>query len=132
MIVEKFMKTSSVDQLILERLSFRHGHYTSQEIFDELKSTLPAVNRSTVYRSLDRLVGAGKVSVSDLGTGALVYETVGEGLHHHLVCQQCHQIVFFPHEEVEHFFHNVEKNSQFIITTNHLILYGICKECQTE
>jgi Fur family transcriptional regulator, ferric uptake regulator len=125
-----FMKTSSVDQLILGFAAQEKNHFTPQEIFENLKSFLPAVNQSTVYRSLERLVKTGKVSVSDLGTGSLVYELVGEGLHHHLICQNCHQIILLPHDDVDKFFKHIEQESRYQVITNHLILYGICEECR--
>ncbi len=125
------MKTSSVDQIIIDLLNHKLYHFTSQNIFDQIKSRLPAVNRSTVYRSLERLVNQGKISVSDIGTGSLVYELVGTGLHHHLVCQQCHQIITIPHDDVAILFNKIEKDSHFQVVTNHLILYGICPQCQS-
>lgn len=125
------MKTSSVDQIIIDLLDSNLFHFTSQQIFDKIKDRLPAVNRSTVYRSLERLVNQGKISVSDIGTGALVYELIGNGLHHHLVCQHCHQIIVIPHEDVSQLFSKIEQESHFQIITNHLILYGICPICQS-
>lgn len=124
------MRNSSADQLILEIVTSDKEHFSSQEIFDTLKTKLPAINQSTVYRSLERLVKTGKVSVSDLGTGSLVYEMVGEGGHHHLICQNCHQIILLPHDEVEEFFKQIELKSRYQVITNHLILYGICEECR--
>jgi Fur family transcriptional regulator, ferric uptake regulator len=124
------MKTSSVDQIIIEILDHKQNHLTSQQVFEQIKTRLPAVNRSTVYRSLERLVNQGKISVSDMGTGSLVYELVGSGLHHHLVCQQCHHIIFIPNEDVAQLFTKIEHDNRYQITTNHLILYGICPECQ--
>jgi Fur family transcriptional regulator, ferric uptake regulator len=124
------MKTSSVDQIIIEFLTHKQHHFTSQQVFDQIKTRLPAVNRSTVYRSLERLVNQGKLSVSDIGAGSLVYELVENGTHHHLVCQHCHQIITIPPEEVTRLFNSIEQDSHFQIITNHLILYGICPECQ--
>jgi Fur family transcriptional regulator, ferric uptake regulator len=125
------MKTSSVDQIIIEILDHKQNHLTPQRVFEQIKSRLPAVNRSTVYRSLERLVNQGKISVSDMGTGSLVYELVGSGLHHHLVCQQCHHIIFIPNEAVAQLFSKIEQDNRYQITTNHLILYGICPDCQS-
>lgn len=124
------MKTSSVDHIILELLNEKQYHFTSQEVFEHIKNRLPAVNRSTVYRSLDRLVDQGKLSVSDIGTGSLVYEWVGNGTHHHLICQHCHQVIQISNDDVAILFEKIEQASQFQIITNHLILYGICPICQ--
>jgi Fur family transcriptional regulator, ferric uptake regulator len=123
------MKTSSVDQIIIEIIEKEENHLTSQQIYEKLRNHLPAVNRSTVYRSLERLAENGKVSISDMGMGASVYELVSNGIHHHLICQQCHQTILIPLEDVANFFSQVELMSRYQITTNHLILYGICDAC---
>jgi len=124
------MRTSSVDLIILETLSKEHAHLTSLQVYEEIRGRLPAVNQSTVYRALERLVDNGKVSVSDMGTNAAVYELIDDGLHHHLVCQKCRQVMTIGHEEVEGFFGAIQDKNHFHIVTNHLILFGICEKCQ--
>jgi Fur family ferric uptake transcriptional regulator len=124
------MRASSVDQVIIQTLSKEHAHLTSLQIYDEIRKQLPAVNQSTIYRSLERLVSLGLVSVSDMGTGATVYETVADGMHHHLVCQKCRKVITISHEDVTDFFSAIQQNFHFSIITNHLILFGICEECQ--
>jgi len=123
------MRNSSVDQIILETLSHEHAHLTSQQVYEEIKLRLPAVNPSTVYRALERLANQGKISISDMGTGAAVYETVADGMHHHLVCQNCGQVITIGHTEVESFFDRIQAAHHFKINTNHLILFGICENC---
>ena len=126
------MRNSSVDQIILATLSKEHAHLTSLQIFEEIRGVLPAVNPSTVYRALERLVNNGKVSVSDMGTGSAVYELVTTGLHHHLVCQKCGRVITIAHDDVENFFAAIQQNNQFKVMTNHLILFGVCDVCQEE
>jgi len=124
------MRASSVDQIIIESLSKEHAHLTSLQVFEEIRERLPAVNQSTVYRALERLVNCGKVSVSDMGTGSAVFELLADGLHHHLVCQKCGQVMTIGHDEVKEFFSAVHHKNHFNIVTNHLILFGICEICQ--
>jgi len=124
------MRTSSVDQIIIETLSKEHAHLTSLQVFEEIRKRLPAVNQSTVYRALERLANYGKVSVSDMGTGSAVFELLVDGLHHHLVCQKCGQVITIGHEDVKEFFATVQHKNLFNIVTNHLILFGICEKCQ--
>lgn len=124
------MRASSVDQIIIETLGKEHAHLTSQQVYEEIRQRLPAVNQSTVYRALERLVNVGKVSVSDMGTGAAVYELVVKGMHHHLVCQKCGKVTTIEHEEVQHFFGEIEQSHHYRILTNHLILFGICENCR--
>jgi Fur family ferric uptake transcriptional regulator len=126
------MRTSSVDLVILETLGNEHVHLTSHEVYERIRSQLPAVNASTVYRSLERLAKTGKISVSDMGTGSEVYESLADGMHHHLVCQNCGQVITIGHEEVKDFFAAIQRENKFNITTNHLILFGVCEQCQAK
>ncbi len=124
------MRTSSVDLLILDLLNHEQAHLTSNDVYERLRERLPAVAPSTIYRALERLARHGKVSVSDIGTGAAVYEAVGGKIHHHLVCQNCGKVFSLRNEEVSAFFDRVGQQHNFEITTNHLILFGVCKDCQ--
>ena len=124
------MRTSSVDLIILETLSKEHAHLTSHEVYEHIRSQLPAVNASTVYRSLERLANAGKISISDMGTGSEVFESLIDGMHHHLVCQNCGKVITIGHEEVKDFFAAIQQKNKFVIQTNHLILFGVCEQCQ--
>ena len=126
------MRASSVDQIILDTLSKEHVHLTSLQVYEEIRDRLPAVNPSTVYRSLERLVNYGKVSVSDMGTGSAVYELVTDGMHHHLVCQKCGKVITIEHDQIGQFFGEIEKVHRFHVTTNHLILFGTCENCEKE
>jgi Fur family transcriptional regulator, ferric uptake regulator len=124
------MRTSSVDQIILSTLSREHCHLTSQAVYNEIRQRLPAVNPSTVYRALERLVHEGRVSISDMGLGAAVYELVTDHRHHHLVCQKCGQVTTLDDAAVQAFFGGLQRSHQFQVTTNHLILFGVCGPCQ--
>jgi Fur family ferric uptake transcriptional regulator len=126
------MRASSVEQVILEVLSKEHAHLTSLQLYEEIRPRLPAVNPSTVYRALERLVNCGKVSISDMGTGSAVYELLADGLHHHLVCQRCGQILTIGHDDVGKLFEALQQKNHFNIITNHLILFGVCEVCQKD
>lgn len=126
------MRASSVEQIILETLSKERVHLTSQQVFQEIRQCLPAVNQSTVYRALERLAEAGKISVSDMGTGAAVYESLSAEPHHHLVCQHCGHVQTIDHATVGEFFETVQAKNHFQIATRHLVLFGRCEGCVTE
>jgi Fur family ferric uptake transcriptional regulator len=124
------MRASSVEQVILEVLAKGQAHLTALQVYERIRERLPAVNPSTVYRALERLAVQGRVSVSDMGTGAAVYEVTGNALHHHLVCRECGYVETIGHEEVAAFFTGMQQQHQFEIVTNHLILFGVCAGCQ--
>ena len=124
------MKTSSVELLILDLLAQDSTHLSAQEVFNHLHIRLPAVNPSTVYRALERLAHEGKVSVSDMGDRAVVFEAVNQKQHHHLVCQSCKRVILIDDELVHPFLDAMGKHYDFHITTNHLILFGLCEQCR--
>jgi Fur family ferric uptake transcriptional regulator len=126
------MKSSTVQQLILELLRQEHAHFTAQEVYAHLKPRLPSVNSSTIYRTLERLTNAGEISISDMGTGAAVYEMVGNPPHHHLVCQGCNRVITLENEIVQPLIDEVEARFNYQLTTNHLILFGYCPECSNK
>jgi Fur family transcriptional regulator, ferric uptake regulator len=127
------MRASSVTTHIINLLDAHYeDHLTAPEIFERVRVHLPAVNPSTVYRALDRLVGAGKVSVSNMGGSASTYELVRAEIHHHMVCQGCQEIITLDHSEVEAFFSRLEKVHNFKVMTNHLVLFGVCADCHPD
>ncbi len=124
------MRSSSVNQNILKVLTQDQSHLTAQQIYEQIRDNLPAVNPSTVYRALERLAHAGQVSVSDMGQGYAVYEMVGGEQHHHLVCQDCARVTTIDEKIVHNLFDNIGQKYDFQVCTNHLILFGRCPECQ--
>ncbi len=128
-IIIDIMRASSVSNAILDLLDGHHTHLTAAQVYDQIRQNLTAVNRSTVYRSLKRLVDAGEVTISDMGMEALVYERRTDTPHHHLVCHSCGKILMIADEQVRDFFGNVESRYPFRVITDHLILYGICADC---
>lgn len=126
------MRTSSVEQVILEILSVERTHLTSLQVYELMSERFPALNQSTVYRALERMAKAGRISVSDMGTGSSVYEGVSHDRHHHLVCQSCGVVQTIQDDEVSRFFSELQKQHHFNIVTNHLILFGICDKCSTK
>ncbi len=124
------MRASSVETIILDTLGCENCHLTASEVLKLVRPRLPAINTSTVYRALDRLAASGKISVSDIGQGAVVYEIVNEHSHHHLVCQNCKRLLILENDAVERFLGEIAQISNYQITTNHLVIFGICPDCQ--
>ena len=124
------IRMTSARRFTLEELQNAETHLTAIQIHENLKEKLPSLNLSTVYRTLEFLVEKQLVSVSNLGKGSPVYEPISADLHHHLVCLNCNHIAELKHETVNHFFNAINKEMEFEVQTNHLVLYGHCTSCQ--
>lgn len=123
-------RMTTARQLILNEIEKAQSHLTAMQIYDNLKERLPSLSLSTVYRSLEFLVKNQFVSVSDLGLGSPVYESIQSQIHHHLVCLNCKKIYQLEDEIVSQFFDMLQEEKDFTIHSNHLVLYGHCQHCQ--
>lgn len=126
------IRLTSARKAILELLEQTQDHLTALQIHANLKSRLPSISYTTVYRSLDYLVQHKLITVADIGKGSPVYELVSLTPHHHLVCLNCIKIQQLEHSIVEPFFEHLEDSKDFEVLTNHLVLYGICKDCHED
>ena len=113
---------------ILACLEGISAHATTEKVYDLLHAGMPDLSLSTVYRNLKSLAQQGLVSVSDLD-GKLVYETIGARPHHHLVCLSCHRTFDLDNDLVAALFQQIEQTG-FKVTTSHMVLYGLCRDCQ--
>jgi Fur family ferric uptake transcriptional regulator len=117
-------------QLILEAVRAGKGHSTPEQVYHRVSKKAPALNRATVYRTLDFLAAQHLITSTDVGTGGKVYEIAEEKPHHHLVCEQCGKIEQVGHGILERAFKQVESEHGFKVTSNHVALFGVCQECQ--
>ena len=123
-------RLTSARKAILELLEAEDTHLSALELHAALKERLPSINLSTVYRSMDYLVEKGFISVSDIGTGSPVYEILQDDIHHHIVCEQCGTIEDIAHEVIAPLFETIHNETNYKLTTNHLVIFGVCSSCQ--
>jgi len=81
--------------LIWEVLRGAGRHLTAEEVAAEVQETMPDVNVSTVYRTLELLVGLDLVVETRLEGSAGYYEVSPEPTHHHFVCRECGAVEHF-------------------------------------
>jgi Fur family ferric uptake transcriptional regulator len=116
-------------QFILEALRESKGHTTAEAVVERVQAKAAAVNRATVYRTLDFLCEQRLVVAANIG-GQTVYELAGDEPHHHLVCLNCGRQEPLDHATVEPLFAQIERENGFEVHTNHLALFGMCRQCR--
>jgi Fur family ferric uptake transcriptional regulator len=117
-------------QIILDAVRASKGHSTPDQIYHRVVKKAPALNRATVYRTLDFLAEQHLITCVDIGTGGKVYEMPGDYPHQHLVCERCGKTLQVSHAAVSRAFEQIERDHGFRVTTDHLALFGVCAECQ--
>lgn len=116
-------------EMILDAICEAGGHTTFEEIYNRLRARAPAINRATLYRTLDLFRELGLVLTADIGDHCTRYEIAGVTPHHHLVCQRCGQVIRLDHTLMADLFARLEEAHQFKIGVNHIVLYGLCQRC---
>ena len=115
---------------ILDAVCEGDGHTTIGQVYARTRMRDRSIDRSTIYRALKLFVELGLVVSADTGTGELVYEVAKPKRHHHLVCRRCGKEQEVGQEAMQTMFKQIEREYQFQVDTDHLILFGLCSACQ--
>lgn len=116
--------------LILGAFAKPGEHLTAEEVSKRVGPLAPAVNRSTVYRTLESFRDLGLISETDLGGGVRHYELLDDGRHRHLICRACGGMLVLDDELVEPLRQGIRERYQFAATVDHLALFGLCQCCR--
>lgn len=115
-------------QLVLDAVDAL-GHATPEQICGQVQRSAPAVNITTIYRTLDLLERIGLVRHTHLGHGAPAY-SVQEHQHVHLVCHTCGAIAEVPTDMLADLATKVRAHDGFEVDVTHVALSGACRSCR--
>jgi Fe2+ or Zn2+ uptake regulation protein len=104
---------------------------TVGEVHASLGKAGVSVNRTTVYREVDFLKGAGLLREIRLGDGQGRYEFLTESHHHHLVCISCKSIQCVELRQcLDLEEKRIGRESNFRVMEHSLEFFGLCADCQ--
>jgi Fur family transcriptional regulator, ferric uptake regulator len=116
--------------VVLDILESAGSHMTAEEIANEVEVRELALNRSTVYRTLETLAEIGVVRATRMGR-AVHYEVTQEGDdHHHLRCVECRAMVHFDAGEVDELLRNDAREAGFAVSDLQVLINGVCPACR--
>ncbi len=116
-------------RVVMEVLLGHTDHPTVDQVFDEVKSRIPGISRTTVYRVLERLVRLGVARKIHHFEAAARFDANTEH-HDHLVCLGCSKIAdledgaFYPVRLPE------SRRTGFEITDYSVYFEGFCPDCR--
>lgn len=116
-------------RIVVTALAARPHPLSAAEIAELVAPS--GVHRATVYRTLDRLVVAGVVSVHT-ATGATCYHlTAIDAAHDHLhaVCRTCSTIVPLPVDALQSTIVQTRVTTGFQLDPEQSVLSGLCHRC---
>jgi len=118
--------------IVLDAVCALDGHAMLPQILLTVNAMDDTIDRSTVYRALDVLQEVGLIIESDLVNEGKIYRVAGESNHHHLVCLSCNNVSTISSEELDPLFVQIRDKYDFSVQAEHLVLKGLCKDCQTD
>lgn len=127
---ERGLRMTPQRQLVLDAVCAL-DHATPEQICAQVQRSAPAVNITTIYRTLDLLDRIGLVRHTHLGHGAPTY-SAQEHQHLHLVCHSCGEVTELPTELMDGVVAELAERSGFALDVSHLALSGLCVNCQEE
>ena len=116
--------------LILGAFANPGEHLNAEEVYERVGPLAPAVNRSTVYRTLELFRDLGLISETDLGGGVRHFALVDDHRHHHLICRNCGTMLEIDDELIAPIRIAAEERYGFEVTIDHLALFGWCAVCR--
>ena len=105
-------------------------HRTAEEIAAEVQQTLPEVNVSTVYRTLELLVGLELVQETRWNGAVTYYEVAPAPVHHHFVCGRCGAVGHFDDDLLEPVRRRLLELDGFVVSETRATVFGLCRDCQ--
>lgn len=115
--------------IILDAVCAGHGHTTLGEIYARAHAVDSSLDRSTLYRTLKLFIELGLVVSAEV-SGETYYEIARPRPHHHLVCRRCGREQEIEHAVMQRMFDQVYQEFGFRADTDHLVLFGVCADCQ--
>jgi len=121
------LKITSQRVAVFEALGRLPGHCTAEQIHQAVVASVPNLSLRTVYQILRELADLGELEMLDLGTGAIRYDH-NLSHHHHLVCDECGEIVDIPAHLAE-VKHEAVAHLGVKVSSAELVMRGTCKAC---
>jgi len=119
-------------QAVIDLLASQPCALSALEIEEALRTSARQAARASVYRVLDELEQLKLVTRIEVGQGIARYEALhphGAHHHHHLVCDDCGEVIPFEDEELEQTISRVARRVAFDVAGHDIVLHGSCGSC---
>ena len=103
---------------------------TPIEVYDEARTSHPALGLVTVYRTLEALEEQGLIQRVHQPEGCQAFITAPAGHQHLLLCKQCGKAAIFEGDDLETLITSIARKTGYQITEHWLQLFGLCADCK--
>jgi len=127
---ERGYRLTAPRQIVLDVLHEVEGLVTADELFARVQRISSAVDKSTVYRTLDLLQKVGLLASVDIGDSQHRYELVSlHGPHLHLICQRCGRVIAADLQVAQALAQRLKADHGFHAALQQLCIPGLCADC---
>ena len=116
---------------IFRELARAKDHPSAEALHQRLLKRMPTLSLDTVYRTLGTLARNGLISLVETVESQARFE-VADRQHHHLICEQCREIIDFEWQEIDRADLPQGVDAWGKIIRKNVVLYGICQKCLVE
>ena len=121
------LKVTPQRVFIYQELLTATDHPSIDDVYKRVRNKLPNISFDTVYRTALSLADIGAIVTVE--TGGPKRFDANTSLHHHFRCLQCQKIIDFDSEYYDHITVPQEILDRFKVTSQRILLEGICDEC---
>lgn len=115
---------------IVRALASSEDHLSADQVLALTRAVDADVNRSTVYRTLERLCDLGVVQHVHTGRGGTFYHLQGaSGAHLHAQCRVCGRVIDLPGDLLDPIAADLACRMGFVLDATHVALSGTCTSC---
>lgn len=125
--------TPSKATLIQFFLDNQNRHIPLKELQNHLNKELPDVDRTTIYRNIEKFIGLGVIQELTLPNKGKVFQYIfDKKVHHYYICKSCGK----TNKGNEKLFEKIEKALKdihdFSKANLSILFYGLCTKCENK
>ena len=125
---ERGLPVTTQRRTVFEMILGREDHPTADQIYEQVRSRIRTISRTTVYRILETLVELGLITkICHPGSAARFDPKTHR--HHHLVCLYCEKIIDIEENRLARVVWPDVRGYGFEIRDHHIHFRGICADC---
>ncbi len=113
---------------ILENLRSRYDHPTAEELYTDLRESMPNLSLGTLYRNLALLSENGTIQKFHCGGCDRFDGDISR--HYHLLCDRCGRLIDLVHDPIPNLEEEFGQCFAGEIRTHNITFFGLCPQCK--
>ena len=123
------MNYSKQRELVFQTVLQNPIHPTADAVYEQVRRENPKISLGTVYRNLNFLSEMGMLRKISMPVGSDRFDGRLDE-HYHMTCTRCGRVFDVECAALEDLDHQLLETQGFQVQKRHLLLTGLCKDCQ--